>query len=45
VDRRARWRAGAFAGVFHEDVAVGVYEQVGMRPIVVDDTYQLELAP
>jgi mycothiol synthase len=29
----------------NETGAVGVYERVGMRPIVVDDTYQLELAP
>jgi mycothiol synthase len=29
----------------NESGAVGLYERVGMRPIVVDDTYQLELAP
>jgi len=29
----------------NETGAVGLYERVGMRPIVVDDTYQLELAP
>jgi len=28
----------------NETGAVGLYERVGMRPIVVDDTYQLELA-
>ena len=29
----------------NETGAVGLYERVGMRPVVVDDTYQLELAP
>ncbi|MDP9300955.1 MAG: GNAT family N-acetyltransferase [Actinomycetota bacterium] len=29
----------------NETGAVGLYERVGMRPIVVDDTYQLELGP
>jgi hypothetical protein len=28
----------------NETGAVGLYERVGMRSIVVDDTYQLELA-
>ena len=29
----------------NETGAVGLYQRVGMHPIVVDDTYQLELAP